>query len=191
MSLEVVIGPMFSGKSSFIDSAVKRRRSIGANVLVIKPGSDIRYSTDSEVVTHDGVRVRCYTTNKGLMEIPHEITRSVQTVIIDEAQFFDDLVLFVTCEVENFGRDVIVVGLDGDSNRKPFGQVLNCIPLADRVTRLTALCACCRNGTPGLFSFRRVDQGGQVLVGGAEAYTPLCRHCFIGRCMTSLPHQTL
>jgi len=183
MSLEVVIGPMFSGKSSFIDSAVKRRRSIGANVLVIKPGSDIRYSTDSEVVTHDGVRVSCYTTNQGLMYIPNDITRGVHTIIIDEAQFFDDLVLFVTCEMENFGKDVIVVGLDGDFNRKPFGQVLNCIPLADRVTRLTALCACCRDGTPGLFSFRKVDQGGQVLVGGAEAYAPLCRACFIGKCM--------
>jgi thymidine kinase len=182
MSLEVVIGPMFSGKSSFIDSAVRRRRSIGANVLVVKPGADIRYSAASEVVTHDGVRVACYTTNAGLMDIPHDITRTVQTIIIDEAQFFDDLVLFATCEVENFNRDVIVVGLDGDFNRKPFGQVLDCIPLADRVTRLTALCSCCRDGTPALFSHRKIDQGGQVLVGGAEAYEPLCRRCFTGKC---------
>jgi len=182
MSLEVVMGPMFSGKSSFIDSAVRRRRSIGASVLVVKPGSDIRYSSGSEVVTHDGIRVACYTTNTGLMEIPHDITRHVDTIIIDEAQFFDDLVLFAKCEVENFGRHVIVVGLDGDFNRKPFGQVLDCIPLADRVTRLTALCSCCRDGTPALFSHRKVDQGGQVLVGGAEAYEPLCRRCFTGKC---------
>ena len=181
MSLEVVIGPMFSGKSSFIDSAVKRRRSIGDRVLVVKPGSDIRYSDGSEVVTHDGVRVACYTTNGALMEIPNDLTRDIDTIVIDEAQFFDDLVVFVTCEVETFGRHLIVVGLDGDFHRKPFGKVLDCIPLADRVTRLTALCTCCRDGTPGLFSYRKVPDEGQVLIGGADAYTPLCRMCFLKR----------
>jgi len=179
MSLEVVMGPMFSGKSSFIASMVRRHRSVGARVLVIKPGRDNRYSLDPEIVTHDNVRVPCYTTNTDLMKVPNEITKEVNLIVIDEAQFFDDLVLFVRCEVENFHRHVVVVGLDGDFYRNPFGKVLDCIPLADKVTRLTALCARCRDGTAGLFSHRKVAQGGQVLIGGAESYEPLCRPCFI------------
>ena len=179
MSLEVVMGPMFSGKSSFIASTVKRHTSVGARVLVIKPGNDNRYSTASDVITHDGVRVPCYTTNTDLMKVPNQITADADLIVIDEAQFFDDLVLFVKCEVENFGRHVVVVGLDGDFDRKPFGQILDCIPLADKVTRLTAFCAYCRDGTPGLFSRRKIDQTGQVLVGGADLYEPLCRECFL------------
>ena len=178
MSLEVVMGPMFSGKSSFIASMVRRHRSVGARVLVIKPGSDNRYSLDPEIVTHDNVRVPCYTTNTDLMKVPNEITKEVNLIVIDEAQFFDDLVLFVRCEVENFNRHVVVVGLDGDFYRNPFGKVLDCIPLADKVTRLTALCARCRDGTAGLFSHRKIQQGGQVLIGGADVYEPLCRACF-------------
>jgi thymidine kinase len=179
MSLEVVIGPMFSGKSSFIASTVKRHRSVGARVLVIKPGNDTRYSLDSDVITHDGVRVPCYTTNTDLMKVPNEITKDVNLIVIDEAQFFDDLVLFARCEVENFHRNVVVVGLDGDFDRKPFGKILDCIPLADKVTRLTAFCAYCCDGTPGLFSHRKVAETGQVLVGGADLYEPLCRECFL------------
>lgn len=180
MSLEVVVGPMFSGKTSYVYSIVKRYRSVGVSVVVIKPTSDNRYSVLPEVVTHDGVRFECVLTNKNLMELDHEFTRA-KVIIVEEAQFFDDLELFVRCMVENFGRNVIIVGLDGDYNRKPFGQILQCIPLADKVTKLTALCSNCSDGTPALFSHRKVEEGGQVLVGGADKYEPLCRGCYLMR----------
>lgn len=179
MSLEVVCGPMFSGKSSYIYTIVNRFASIGVNTLVIKPSSDTRYSTEPEVVTHDGVKFGCLSTCGHLMDISNEITKKPKVIIIEEAQFFDDLVLFVKCMVELYGKNVVVVGLDGDSNRKPFGQVLDCIPLADKVTRLTSMCAGCADGTPGLFSFRKVHIGGQVLVGGADSYAPYCRSCYL------------
>jgi thymidine kinase len=89
------------------------------------------------------------------------------------------------CSRPSHREIIVVVGLDGDFHRKPFGKILDCIPLADRVTRLTALCACCRDGTPGLFSFRKVPDEGQVLIGGADAYTPLCRMCFLKRCSSA------
>lgn len=179
MSLEVVCGPMFSGKSSYIYTIVNRYASIGVRTLVIKPTNDTRYSDKPEVVTHDGVKFGCLSTMGHLMNIEQSITDDSDVIIIEEAQFFDDLVLFVRCMVENFGKKVVVVGLDGDSNRKPFGQVLDCIPLADSVTRLTAMCAGCKDGTPGLFSYRKAHVGGQVLVGGAESYAPYCRTCYI------------
>ena len=179
MFLEVVCGPMFSGKSSYIYTIVNRYASIGIQTLVIKPASDTRYSDKPEVVTHDGVKFSCYSTLGHLMNIPHDVTTAPKVIIIEEAQFFDDLLVFVRSMVESFGKNVVVVGLDGDSNRKPFGQVLDCIPIADKVTRLTAMCAGCADGTPALFSFRKVDKGGQVLVGGSESYSPYCRLCYL------------
>ena len=179
MSLEVVMGPMFSGKSSHINTIVKRYSAIGIDTLVIKPASDDRYSVYAEVVTHDKVKFGCLSIMGNLMEIDNAITVKPKVIIVEEAQFFDDLVLFAKCMVENFHKHVVVVGLDGDSERRPFGQVLDCIPLADKVTKLVALCARCNDGTPALFSFRKIAVGGQVLVGGADSYAPYCRKCYV------------
>jgi thymidine kinase len=102
-------------------------------------------------------------------------------VIIDEAQFFPDLRKFVEYAVDSLGKNILVVGLDGDVNRQPFGQLLDCIPLADTVTKLKAFCGMCGDGTEALFSFRKKEVGeqGQVFVGGAEAYKPLCRKHYL------------
>jgi thymidine kinase len=179
MSLEIVCGPMFSGKSSYIYSTVKRYASIGRKVVVLKPASDTRYSTLPEVITHDGVSFDCITLMGNLMSVDFEYTNPADVIIIEEAQFFTDLVLFVKCTVENEKKTVIVVGLDGDSDRKPFGQILDCIPLADTVVKLNALCTRCANGTPALFSKRIIDQTGQVCIGGRKEYEPLCRWCYL------------
>jgi thymidine kinase len=87
-------------------------------------------------------------------------------IIIEEAQFFIGLVEFVKNLVDNEGRDVVVVGLDGDYRRKPFPEILDCISLADRVTKLTALCKRCADGTPAIFTHRLSNETSQVLVGG-------------------------
>jgi thymidine kinase len=179
MSLEVVCGPMFSGKSSYIYSIVKRYASIGLRSLVIKPTSDIRYSDKPEVVTHDGVKFDCISIVGHLMNIDHSATNNVTVIIIEEAQFFDDLIIFSRTMVDNFGKDVVIVGLDGDSDRKPFGQLLDCIPLADRVTKLSAFCTKCADGTQAIFTFRKVKKSGQVLVGGHDSYEPYCRTCYL------------
>jgi thymidine kinase len=179
MSLEVVCGPMFSGKSSHIYTIVKRYASVGLETLVIKPTSDIRYSDKPEVVTHDGVKFACLATTGHLMHIDTDVTVKPRVIIIEEAQFFDDLVLFARCMVENFKKNVVVVGLDGDSERKPFGQLLDCIPLADKVTKLTAFCTGCCDGTPAIFTYRKIKQSGQVLIGGHDSYEPYCRACYL------------
>lgn len=184
MSLEVIIGPMFSGKSSHIYSIVKRYAAIGVNVLVIKPANDTRYSTLPEVVTHDGVKFECITTPRTLMGLDFSFTKSAQVIIIEEAQFFTDLLQFVRWVVETEYKDTIVVGLDGDSDRRPFGQILNCIPLANKVTKLHALCPECGDGTPALFTYRKVNRGGQVLVGGSEMYAAYCRSHYLD-CITA------
>ena len=178
-SLHMVIGPMFSGKSSRILDIVSRYDAIQTPVLVVKPLSDIRYSQENEIVTHNNRRSRCIRVRE-LDEIPQELLRSHPVILVEEAQFFPHLVAFCEFAVDTHGKIVYLFGLDGDSNRRPFGQILHCIPLADTVERITAFCHRCANGTPGIFSHRRSgphDQ--QVIVGGAEMYETLCRECYL------------
>jgi len=82
--------------------------------------------------------------------------------------------------VEAYGKDVIVVGLDGDSDRKPFGDIIYLVPIADVITKLTALCRRCGDGSIALFTSLKRDatKDGIVCVGGADTYEPLCRKHF-------------
>jgi thymidine kinase len=176
MSLDVVIGPMFSGKSSYVLSLVSRYSTLGVPVLVITHVSDNRYG-EGVVSTHDGRSVPCVHA-KDLEDVdiaPYKV------IIVDEAQFFKYLVPFVEWSVDTHRKNVYLVGLDGDSNRRRFGEILDCIPLADRVHRLTAFCRQCADGTPGLFSYRREYSDQQVIVGGSNQYEALCRNCYVRR----------
>jgi thymidine kinase len=110
------------------------------------------------------------------MEIPFNVLDGKDVIIIDESQFFDDLRVFVESQET---KHVVVVGLDGDYLRKPFGQVLDCIPLADKVTKLTAMCEKCADGTPALFSYRKVLDKNQVSIGGSNKYSAFCRSCYL------------
>ena len=177
MSLTVVMGPMFSGKSSRILSLISQYGAIDTPVLVIKHADDIRYQRN-EIATHDGQHAPCVCV-RDLDDIHPDDLRRFSVVIVDEAQFFKRLVPFVEWVVDTHGKHLYLVGLDGDSNRRPFGELLQCIPLADRVERLTALCRRCANGRPAPFTYRRSgphDQ--QVIVGGHDRYMALCRECY-------------
>ena len=174
MSLDIVFGPMFAGKSSYILSIVRRNTALRIPVLVIKPNIDTRYSEHAEIVTHDHARIPCEVVQ---LLADAQIAR-YDVIIVEEAQFFSDLVEFVKEAVDRQGKRVILVGLDGDSNRRPFGHLLECVPMADEIIKLKALCARCRDGTPALFTHRQTPNTAQVHVGGAEEYTPLCRACY-------------
>ena len=180
MSLDILLGPMFSGKSTRILDIVSRYDSIGMKVLIIKHASDRRYAySEDQIVTHDGRHATCAEA-WDLHHITLQARIAVHPVIIvEEAQFFSHLVPFVENVVDTLHKKLYLVGLDGDSNRRMFGELLECIPLADRVEKLTAFCARCANGTPAIFTYRKSgphDQ--QVIVGGPDMYEPLCRECY-------------
>jgi thymidine kinase len=177
MSLELIIGPMFSGKTSRIVSIVSRYQALGIPVLVINHGLDTRYSQQS-VSTHDGRKIPSISVFD-LSDIDPALLEKYKVLIVDEAQFFKYLVPFVEDMVDTKHKDVVLVGLDGDINRRPFGELLNCIPLADRVEKLDALCHSCADGTPGLFSYRKTGSANQIQIGGAESYETLCRKCYL------------
>lgn len=176
MFIEVVIGPMFAGKSSYILSEVRRNQCIGLKSYIIKPDVDTRYSHVSEIITHNDDRVPCTTVTSLVRDVDSKMIHKCNLIVIEEAQFFPDLLDFVVLMEELFPeKHLMIVGLDGDSNRKPFGEILQIIPLADKVTKLTSVCAECKNGTPALFSHRRNGSDEQILVGGTNEYIPLCR----------------
>jgi thymidine kinase len=188
MSLRVVVGPMFAGKTSEIQSVVRRYTCLGRQVLVLTADIDNRYQTGdvvSAVVSHDrtAVPARAVAVAGGLRGVPSWPEFAAATaVVVDEAQFFVDCLVPFVQEAVGAGKHVVVVGLDGDARQRPFGDVLALIPLADSVEKKTALCRHCGDGTPAIFTRRfTVDASGgatQVAVGGADMYEPVCRRHF-------------
>jgi thymidine kinase len=102
------------------------------------------------------------------------------TILINEGQFFSDLYENVLDYVEKFNKEVYVFGLDGDFLRNKFGDILDLIPYSNTVEKLSALCANCRNGTLGNFSYRLSKEMEQMVIGADDIYKPLCRNCYIG-----------
>lgn len=172
-SLEIIMGPMFSGKTTELLRRVGRYRVIGKNSLVINSNRDSRCG--HQVKTHSNI-VQDATKVADLRELM-EAGRldSYQVVAIDEAQFFGDLVTFVTWCLYTKHLHVIVSGLDGDFQQNVFGEILQLIPHAETCFKLNALCVQCNDGTPAQFSARIVDTTGQQLVGGSESYQAVCR----------------
>lgn len=181
MSLTLIIGPMFAGKSSAILQRVRRAEVLGWKHLVITCSIDTRYDiSGARVVTHDHVGVEALGVKvlKGVRE--RKDYSAAHLIIVEEGQFLPDLYEFVLAAVEEDGKEVVVVGLDGDSDRRPFGKVLDLIPLADEVVRITSLCKRCGDGKAALFSaLVRGTKQGQVHVGGADMYEPLCRKHYL------------
>jgi thymidine kinase len=172
MSLRLVVGPMFAGKTTEIQAVIKRYKFVGRQVLVIKPAMDNRYSGDSAIVSHDQVSLEAISVHalKDALELAEFKTASV--IAIDEAQFFTGLREFIETSIE-LGKDVIVVGLDGDAEGRPFTEVLELVAIADSVDKKTALCVHC--GSPAMFTCSLKKRENRLEVGGADMYEPTCR----------------
>jgi thymidine kinase len=190
--LEIILGCMFSGKSTRLVEIYKQCKYCNINVAVINHSIDNRY--DNELLsTHDQIKIPCIKTER-LFDIWAEYidlednidleprlkdklkVSTSNVILINEGQFFPDLEEFVKKLLEH-GKKVYVCGLDGDFERKKFGQILDLIPLCDKVTKLTSLCSLCKNGTPGLFSKRITFEKEQTIV-GSDNYIPVCRACY-------------
>jgi len=176
MSLEVVIGPMFSGKSSYALSYVRRQRAIGKTILVIKPNIDNRYTNESVIITHNNEKIPCMMWNvkDPLCQISDI---NYDCFVVEEAQFFIYLYHFCSYILLDQKKNILVVGLDGCAQQKKFGEILDVIPIASSVRKLTALCCQCKDGTPAPYT-KKIEAGDvQVDVGGAEKYVAVClRH---------------
>lgn len=173
--LGLISGCMFSGKTSKLIELFKQYSLCDISVSVINHAGDDRYGT-YDLSTHDGRRIPCTRamTLSGLES--HDSIKSARVILINEGQFFPDIVPWVTSRVEEEEKIVFVCGLDGDFARQGFGSWLELLPLADEVTKLTALCNSCKQH-PGIFSRRLTADTHQVLIGSAQ-YIPVCRSCY-------------
>ena len=180
MSLTLVIGPMFSGKSSYLLSSIRKYREIDWSIYIITSSFDKRYTSETKIVNHNQESCNADTAVEKLSDVStnKEYLES-KVVIIEEAQFYPDLVDFVLEAVEVYEQHVIVAGLDGDASRKPFGKLLELIPYADTIIKLKALCKKCNDGTEALFTSKKVHDDTTVDIGGSDKYEALCRKHFI------------
>ena len=173
MALELIIGSMYSGKSTELMRQVARLKSIGMRCLVINHTNDTRVDGDY-VQSHDGEKVVAAKTDDLLLIN----VRPYDAIAIDEAQFFPNLKSAVMLMVETHNKHVIVAGLSGDYERKAFGEILDLVPLADNVHFKRALCAkCCHPGRPASFTKRLSGETDLVSVVGT--YSAVCRLCFL------------
>lgn len=173
MGLSIIMGNMFSGKTSELIRRLKRLKVIGKNIIIVNSAKDTR-SPEEVLKTHDNIKFDCHKVYD-LFDVINtdEFDRS-DIVAIDEAQFFPRLKKFVECCL-HVNKSVILAGLDADSFQRKFGELIDCIPLACDVTKLSALCMYCNNGNPGPFTKRIVDNRELELIGGSDMYIAVCR----------------
>lgn len=183
MSLQLYIGPMFAGKSSEILRIVNRYKAIQKQMCILSYSGDNRYTSEDILMNHNSVGVPCIKVDSVWAILQNKQYKELfdvsSLVIIDEAQFFHDLRAFVCYVLEECHKDLVLVGLDGDARRKPFGELLDCIPLADEVVKLKALCSICNDGTEAIFTYCKTNKEEQVCIGGAELYMPVCRKHYV------------
>ena len=173
-SIQLVLGPMFSGKSSEMSRRIRRHRIAMRRCVVIKYSEDLRYEgSEDAVVTHDAVRLPARPAS-ALAEVDSFVCEGFDVVGIDEGQFFDDVVEFAE-RWASMGKTVIVAALDGDFRRRPFGRVLELVPLAEDVVKLSAVCTMC--SAAAAFTKRITAESAVEVVGGADMYRAMCRQC--------------
>ncbi len=171
--LELIYGPMFSGKSTELIRRLKNK-SIYKKVSAVNTKKDARYGSDG-VITHDGL-VMTSLRVLSLYELRNvkEYIES-EVVGIDEANFFPEITKFIVEELESTNKTFIVAGLNGDKDRQFFGKMHELIPHAEKIDFLKALCKQCADGTEASFSVELEKFEGQEKIGGSGDYEAVCR----------------
>ncbi|MCH2021770.1 MAG: thymidine kinase [Saprospiraceae bacterium] len=173
--LNLIMGPMFSGKSTILLTRYRRYQIAGKKCLLIKYAKDSRY-TDSEemLVTHDQISYRATSCNK-LAEV-HDYVQDYDVICIDEIQFYEDASYY--CDLwANSNKIVEVCGLNGDYQRKPFEQISILVPLADDISFVTAVCKA--TGKDACFTMRLSDEKEQEVIGSTDKYQAVSRERYM------------
>ena len=172
--IEVICGPMFSGKSEELIRRLRRAMIARKRVEVFKPVIDDRYSV-SEIVSHADVRLRSEVVNSAT-EILERLDPRVQVVGIDEANFMGPALIDVAQRLADGGKQVIVAGLDTDYLGRPFAPIPELLALAESITKTLAICVRC--GNPAKHTQRLRGSDALIQVGASDSYEARCRRCF-------------
>lgn len=203
--LKLILGSMYSGKTSELLKLYKQFTFCDIPVCVINYSDDKRYH-DTMLSNHDKVMIPCIQTRKLVDIFNYTLIKSIElknttpivigssvfsfptelypfhdqifnadVILINEGQFFDDIVEF-TKKMLLLNKKVYIAGLDGDFKRERFGSLLDLIPLCDEVVKLSAICNKCKKN-PGIFSMRISSEKQQLLI-GSDNYISVCRRCY-------------
>jgi thymidine kinase len=173
--IEVICGSMFSGKTEELIRRLKRVRIANLKVEIFKPAIDTRYD-EIKIVSHDTNAIQSTPIDNSQKILL--MAQGADVIGVDEAQFFDDQLPYVCDELAYRGIRVIVAGLDMDYLGKPFGQMPFLMAKADYVTKLHAICMKC--GNIANYSYRKIPNEDQVMLGATDVYEPRCRICYRG-----------
>jgi thymidine kinase len=179
--IEVIVGPMYSGKSEELIRRVRRAKIAKQKVQVFKHAVDNRYSKD-DVVSHCGDKVDAIPV-KDSTRLIECLEKDTKVVAIDEIQFFDDNIVAVVKSLADENIRVICAGLDMDFRGEPFGNIPELLAVAEHVDKISAICVVCGNPatrTQRLINGRPAKYSDPiVLIGAHESYEARCRNCHI------------
>ncbi|HDK7166853.1 TPA: thymidine kinase [Clostridium botulinum] len=177
--IEVVAGPMYSGKTEELIRRIRRAEIAKQKVQVFKPEIDNRYSKQ-DVVSHAGDKIQSVSV-KSSKEILKKLLDDTDVIGIDEAQFFDDSLVEIVSKIANNNRRVICAGLDMDFKGEPFGPMPKLMAIAEFVDKIQAVCMVCNNPatrTQRLINGKPAKKSDPVvLIGAQESYEARCRKC--------------
>ena len=178
--LHLIIGPMYAGKSTELIRIINRYKCLKKNIIIINHLFNNRYGSKG-LTTHNKQSVdQCIILEK-LCDLQLNYSSAFSdcnVIIIEELQFFSDAYDNIVNWCDNYNKIVVCAGLDGDFLRNPFGDVLLLIPHAEKVTKLSALCKRCGDGTPAHFTKRITPDEQKTLVGSDDVYEAVCRKHF-------------
>jgi thymidine kinase len=172
--IEVIVGPMFSGKSEELIRRLRRAEIARQRVQIFKPAIDQRYST-SGIVSHSGLELASDLVRTA-EDILEKVEPRTEVVGIDEAQFLGEGLLSVCTKMADLGKRVIVTGLDTDFMGRPFEPMPRLLAIAEEITKLLAICVRC--GNPAVHTQRLVASEELIVVGAGGMYEARCRRCF-------------
>ncbi len=176
--LEVITGPMFSGKSEELIRRLRRAQIARQRAVCYKPDIDLRYHrtaiSSHSAQTHEAVTVANIT---HLREDLFPGLSEVDVVGLDEAQWLEEAIVPLAAELVHLGKRVLIAGLDMTYAGEPFGSIPALMAVADEVTKLSAVCTVC--GAPAIHSQRLGQSQELVVVGAAGVYEARCRRCFV------------
>jgi len=181
--IEVICGPMFSGKSEELIRRLRRAMIARKRVQVFKPAIDNRYSID-EIVSHGDIRMKSEVVSSAA-EVLARLDWRTQVLGIDETNFLGADLVEIASQLADSGKQVIVAGLDTDYLGRPFPPIPDLLALAESITKTLAICMRC--GNPAKHTQRLVESEDLIVVGAVGIYEARCRRCF----EPSVPKQEL
>ena len=172
--IEVICGPMFSGKSEELIRRLRRAQIARKRVQVFKPAIDRRYSED-EIFSHGDLRMKSEVVNNASEVLPLLDWRT-EVAGFDEANFLGVELIEVAQRLADAGKQVLIAGLDTDYMGRPFAPIPELLALAESITKTLAICVRC--GNPAKHTQRLVESDDLIVVGAGGMYEARCRRCF-------------